>query len=297
MSAPATAPPASAAAVGRRRALSWWRALTEAGFRNVSIGIAIFLLVALLGPVIWSKDPALQSLRGALAAPSGPHPFGTDEFGRDVLARFLGGARISLLLGVASVLSAAAIGTLIGAVCGFFGGAIDAVLSRALDGVLAFPAVVMGLALALAMDPGALPAGIAVAVTGVPWYARVVRSEVLSLRAREFVDAQRALGAGRFHILFKHILPSVIGGVSVQASLGIAYAVLAIAGLGFLGLGVQQPTPEWGAMITGGRGYLTDGKWWISVIPGFGILILVSLSIALGERMRDHFDPHGKIHI
>jgi len=298
MSAPAVAPPPVPIAAGDgivARVRAFWRVAGEAGFRAVLIGLGLFLLIALLGPVVYTKDPNAVSLGDALKPPGAGHPFGTDEYGRDVLARFLGGARVSLFLGVASVLGAAVIGTLVGAFSGFYGGRTDGVINRFLDGLLAFPALIMGMALALAMGPGALPAGIAVAVSGIPWYARVVRSEVLSLKAREFVDAQRALGSSRLHILSKHILPSVVGGVSVQASLGVAYAVLAIAGLGFLGLGVQPPTPEWGSMITGGRTYLTSGQWWISVIPGFGILILVSLSIALGERMRDYFDPYGKV--
>jgi peptide/nickel transport system permease protein len=273
-----------------------WALAGQAGFRGVLIGLGLFLLIAVAGPLVYRADSSTVHLSNALKAPSGSHPFGTDEFGRDILARFLGGARISFLLGVTSVLGAAVIGTFVGAFAGFYGGFFDTLISRFLDGLLAFPALIMGMTLALAMGPGALPAGLAVAITGVPWYARVVRSEVLSLKSREFVDAQRALGSSRMHILLRHILPSVLGGVSVQASLGVAYAVLAIAGLGFLGLGVQPPSPEWGSMITEGRTYLTSGQWWISVIPGIGILVLVTLSVSLGERMRDYFDPYGKIH-
>ncbi|MBB4662023.1 ABC transporter permease [Conexibacter arvalis] len=289
-------PRAAARARGRRggRARAWWRAAGDAGLRKVLIGLALFVAVALLGPLLWGRDPDQVQLRAALLAPDLSHPFGTDEYGRDVLARFLSGARVSLLLGVSAVLGAAVVGLVLGAVSGFYGGFLDGLLNRFLDGLLAFPALVMGMSLALAMGPGALPAGLAVAITGVPWYARVVRSEVLSLKSRDFVAAQRALGASRRHILTRHIVPSVLGGVSVQASLGVAYAVLAIAGLGFLGLGVQPPTAEWGSMITEGRSYLTSGQWWISIIPGFGILILVSLSVALGEGLRDHLDPYGK---
>ncbi len=280
----------------RGRIARTWDLAGAAGFRRVLIALGAFVLIAALGPLVYRASPSTVHLPEALQAPSASHPFGTDEFGRDILARFLGGARISFLLGVTSVLGAAVVGTFVGAFAGFYGGFFDSLISRFLDGLLAFPALIMGRTLALAMGPGALPAGLAVAITGVPWYARVVRSEVLSLKAREFVDAQRALGSSRMHILLRHILPSVLGGVSVQASLGVAYAVLAIAGLGFLGLGVQPPSPEWGSMITEGRTYLTSGQWWISVIPGVGILILVTLSISLGERMRDYFDPYGKIH-
>jgi peptide/nickel transport system permease protein len=286
---------AAVAAVGTR-AQSVWRVAERGGFRWALVGGVVFLLVAIFGPLVWPDDPSSVNLDNALLAPSLDHPMGTDEYGRDVLARFLVGMRISLALGVASVVVAAAVGLVLGAVSGFLGGVPDQLIGRGQDAVLAFPALVMGMGVALAIGPGALAAGLAVTITGIPWYARVVRSEVLSLKTREFVEAERALGASRRHILMNHIMPSMVGGVAVQASLGIAYAVLAIAGLGFLGLGVQPPTPEWGAMITEGRQYLASGQWWISIFPGFGILILVTLSIAIGEALRDYWDPHGKLH-
>jgi peptide/nickel transport system permease protein len=273
-----------------------WRAIDRAGMKGVTIAIIIFVAVAFLGPLVWTDSPTQVNLEDAVKAPSLAHPFGTDEYGRDVLARFLGGAKLSLIVGVCSVLAAALIGMVIGSIIGLVGGFTDGVIGRMLDGILAFPALIMGMALALAIGPGALAAGLAVAITGIPWYARVVRSEVLSLREREFIDAERALGASRRHIIIRHLIPAVTGGVAVQASLGVAYAVLAIAALGFIGLGVQPPTPEWGAMITEGRTYLTSGQWWMSIIPGFGILALVTISILFGEALRDHLDPHGKLH-
>jgi peptide/nickel transport system permease protein len=263
--------------------------------RFILVGIALYLLVALLGPVIWDKNPLAVNLSDVLKAPSSSHPFGTDEFGRDVLARCLYAARLSLLLGVGAVAAGALIGLVVGAFIGYAGGPIDSVVSRILDGILAFPALILGLAFGLAIGPGALAATLAVGIAGIPWYARVVRGEVLSLRSREFIDAERALGATRRRILRRHVIPSVLGGVTVQASLGVAYAVLAIAGLGFLGLGVRPPTPEFGAMITEGRDYLTTGQWWISIFPGIGLLILVGLSMALGEALRDQLDPYGRL--
>jgi peptide/nickel transport system permease protein len=263
--------------------------------RVILVGIALFVLVALLGPVIWGKNPLAVNLSDTLRAPSAAHPFGTDEYGRDVLARFLYGARLSLLLGVGAVAGGALIGLVVGAFIGLVGGTVDSVVSRALDGILAFPALILGMAFALGIGAGGLSAVLAVGIAGIPWYARVVRSEVLSLRSREFIDAERALGAPQARILRRHVIPSVLGGLTVQASLGVAYAVLAIAGLGFLGLGVRPPTPEFGAMITEGREYLTTGQWWISIFPGIGLLILVGLSIALGEALRDQLDPYGKL--
>jgi peptide/nickel transport system permease protein len=272
-----------------------WRAAGTAGMRFILIGIALFILVALIGPLVWHKNETAVNLADALRAPSATHPFGTDEYGRDVLARFLYGARLSLVLGVGAVAGGALIGLVVGSFIGLVGGMTDSVVSRVLDGILAFPALILGMAFALAIGAGALSAALAVGIAGIPWYARVVRSEVLSLRSREFVDAERALGAPRRRILRRHIVPSVLGGLTVQASLGVAYAVLAIAGLGFLGLGVRPPTAEFGAMITEGRNYLLTGQWWISIFPGIGLLILVGLSLSLGEALRDRLDPYGKL--
>ena len=275
--------------------LERWRAAGRAGMRFILVGIALYVLVALLGPVVWGKNPLAVNLGHVLKAPSASHPFGTDEYGRDVLARFLSGARLSLALGVGAVAGGALIGLVVGAFIGYVGGPVDAAVSRALDGILAFPALILGMAFGLGIGAGGLSATLAVGIAGIPWYARVVRSEVLSLRSREFIDAERALGAKRGRILRRHVIPSVLGGLTVQASLGVAYAVLAIAGLGFLGLGVRPPTPEFGAMITEGRDYLTSGQWWISIFPGVGLLILVGLSMALGEALRDQMDPYGKL--
>jgi peptide/nickel transport system permease protein len=273
----------------------WWSAAGKAGTRLVLVSIVVYVVVALIGPLVWTKDPNAVVLGQRLLSPSGAHPFGTDEFGRDVLARVLSGARLSLGLGVGAVLGGALVGLGLGALSGFVGGMLDGGVARTLDGLLAFPPLILGLAFALAVGAGGLAAALAVGIAGIPWYARTVRSEVLSLKTRDFIDAERALGAPRRLILVRHILPSVTGGLAVQASLGVAYALLAIAGLGFLGLGVHPPTPEFGAMITEGRTFIQGGQWWISVFPGLGLLLLVSLSLALGESLRDHFDPYGKL--
>ena len=280
----------------KSRVRTAWKVAKKERMRWAMIGLIVFVLVAILGPWVWPDDPMTVHLADQLKAPSFSHPMGTDQYGRDVFARFLVGMRISLALALVSVTVSALIGLVLGSFSGYVGGIPDGVIGRGQDALLAFPALVMGMALALAIGPGALAAGLAVTVTGIPWYSRVVRSEVLSLKTREFVEAEHVLGAPDRHILFRHVVPSVTGGVAVQASLGVAYAVLAIAGLGFLGLGVQPPTPEWGSMITEGREFLTSGQWWISIFPGLGILALVTFSIALGEGMRDHWDPHGQLH-
>jgi peptide/nickel transport system permease protein len=272
-----------------------WAAAGRAGLRFAIVGIAIYVIVALLGPGLWSQGSLTIHLGDALKAPSAAHPFGTDEYGRDVLARFLVGARLSLLLGIGAVAGGAAIGLLVGAFSGLVGGSVDAVITRILDGILAFPALILGLGFALAIGAGGLAAALAVGIAGIPWYARVVRAEVMALRSHDFIDAERGLGAPRSRIFWRHVIPSVTGGLTVQASLGVGYAVLAIAGLGFLGLGVRPPSPEFGAMITEGRNSLLNGQWWISIFPGVGLLILVGLSLGLGETLRDQLDPYGKL--
>ena len=222
-----------------------------------------------------------------LKPPSILHPFGTDQFGRDVLARFLSGARLSTMFGLATVLTAACIGTSLGLVAGLFGGAADIVISRTMDAVLAFPALILAMAFAIALNPGVMAAGTAVIAAAIPWYSRRVRSEVLSLRSRPYIEAEQVLGASKCRIVLLHILPAIAGGIVAQASLGVGYAVLTLTGLGFLGLGIQPPTPEWGSMITEGRRYLLAGNWWLSIFPGLGIVILVVLAFGAGNMLSE----------
>lgn len=244
-----------------------------------------YFLAALIVPLVWHYSPNQADLASALQPPSWSHPFGTDQFGRDEVARFFAGARLSMLVGLVSVTIGGAIGMLVGSLAGLSGGFVDGGVMRLLDTILAFPALILGVAIALAIGPGVLAPAIAVTIASIPWYARRVRSEVLSLKTRTFFDAERLMGWGRTHVLWHHVFPAVSDGVVVQASLAVGYAVLTVAGLGYLGLGVQAPTAEWGAMIADGQTRLLTGQWWLSVIPGIGLLILVALTIWLGDAI------------
>jgi peptide/nickel transport system permease protein len=266
--------PAIAGTRRSRRARNW--ALWSAG---------IFLVVLVALPLAWHQSPTAINLIGRLQAPSLSHPFGTDEYGRDVLARFLVGGRLSLAIGLIATGIAVAVGLLVGSVAGYLGGLTDGTLMRLMDALLSFPALFLGLAVAIAIGPGILACGVAVVAASVPWYARRVRSEVLSLRARPFIEAEQVLGRSRWHILTRHVIPAVTRGVVIQGSIGVGYAVLTVAGLGFIGLGVQPPTAEWGTMITDGRQYLLTGQWWISVFPGIGLLIFVALTMAVARAL------------
>jgi peptide/nickel transport system permease protein len=254
--------------------------------RNVALWLAaIFIALLAVLPLVWRQSPVNINLLDRLRPLSLHHPFGTDEYGRDVLARFLVGGRLSVAIGVIATGLAVVAGLIIGAVAGYLGGLTDGVLMRFMDALLSFPALFLGLAVAIAIGPGILACGMAVVAASVPWYARRVRSEVLSLRTRPYIEAERVLGKGRWHILIKHIIPAVTRGVAIQGSIGVGYAVLTVAGLGFIGLGVQPPTAEWGTMITDGRQYLLTGQWWISVFPGIGLLIFVALTMAIARTL------------
>lgn len=257
-----------------RRARTW--AIWSAG---------IFLVLLALLPLAWRQSPTAINLVSRLQPPSLSHPFGTDEYGRDVLARFLVGGRLSLAIGLLSTGIAVVVGLFIGAVAGYLGGPTEGVLMRLMDALLSFPALFLGLAVAIAIGPGIVACGVAVIAASVPWYARRIRSEVLSLRTRPYIEAERVLGKGRWHILARHVIPAVVRGAVVQGSIGVGYAVLTVAGLGFIGLGVQPPTAEWGTMITDGRQYLLTGQWWISVFPGIGLLIFVALTMAVARTL------------
>ncbi|MEQ1573495.1 MAG: ABC transporter permease [Vicinamibacterales bacterium] len=255
--------------------------------------VAIAVLAAVVGPLLVPFDPAVQELALRLEGPSMVHWFGLDELGRDILARVLAGARISLLVGVVVVSTSGAIGVCLGAVAGYYGGAVDEVISRAIDILMAFPGLLLAIALVAVLGPSLTNVVFALALIGWVGYARLVRGQVLRAREFEFVQAARALGAATPRILVHHIIPTALPAVTVQATLGLGGAILAEAALSFLGLGVQPPTPSWGTMLNGGRLHLLDAPH-LTIFPGLAIALLVLGFNFLGDGLRDALDPVTK---
>ncbi len=261
----------------------------------LKVGIAIVglaLLGALVGPVLTPFDPASQELALRLATPSLSHPFGLDELGRDILARVLAGARISFLVGFTVVAVSASFGTMLGAVAGYFGGRVDDLISRVIDILLAFPGLLLAIALVAVLGPSLANVLFALTVIGWVGYARLVRGQVLRAREFEYVQAARALGASTTRILWKHVIPTAIPAVVVQATLGMAGAIIGEASLSFLGLGVQPPTPSWGTMLNGGRAHILDAPH-LTLFPGLAIALLVLGLNFLGDGLRDRIDPRS----
>jgi len=252
--------------------------------------VVLLVLLAVFAPLLAPYAPDAQNLRARLRGPSAEHWFGTDEFGRDILSRVLYGARISLFTGLVPVVSGLLVGTTIGLVAGYYRGRIDDVLMRVMDVLLAFPSLLLALAVVGALGPGLVNAVIAVAIVAVPGYARLARSVVIATREEEFVQAARALGARDPRLLVRHVLPTTLGPLSVQATLGIGFAILSMAGLSFLGLGVQPPTADWGEMLARGRRFLPDSPW-LLLYPGAAISLTVLAFNLFGDGLRDALDP------
>lgn len=268
-----------------RRLVSGW---------NGRVGLAIIVLTVLIGvlaPVVDPYDPTTDSdLANARLEPSWEHPFGTDRLGRDMFRRVIHGTRISLMIGFVVVFVSGTIGTVLGLIAGYFGRTVDTVIMRLMDILLAFPAILLAIAIVAVRGPGLFNTILAVAIVGIPGYARVVRSMVLSLRERDYVDAARMIGVGNARIMFGHILPNSLSPLIVQATLGVGGAILFAAALGFLGLGVQPPRPEWGAMISDGIPFLRQSPYLV-FYPGIAIMITVLGFNLLGDGLRDALDP------
>jgi ABC-type dipeptide/oligopeptide/nickel transport system permease subunit len=253
--------------------------------------ILILCLVALLAPVLALHSYVQQDLLQSLDPPLTPgYPLGTDQFGRDVFSRLVWGSRVSLEVGLIVTSISMAVGLVIGCVSGYYGGAVDLVLANLTDLVWGFPLILVALLLVTVIGPGLQGAMIATGLVAWSGFARIVRGEVLALRERSFVVAARALGAGDLRIIFRHILPNIVGPVLVMASFIMAAAVLIEAALSFLGLGAQPPTPSWGAMLNDGRAYI-NRAYWLAVYPGVAIALLVLGFNLLGDGLRDVFDP------
>jgi peptide/nickel transport system permease protein len=259
------------------------------------VGAVIVLtavVAAIVGPMIGSLDPAAQDLALRLEGPTWLHWFGLDELGRDIFARVLSGARISLLVGLVVVGVSATVGTLLGSIAGYFGGMIDEAISRLIDILLAFPGLLLAIALVAVFGPSLTNVVFALTLIGWVGYARVVRGQVLKAREFEYVQAAKAMGAATPRILARHIVPGALPAVTVQATLGMGGAILAEASLSFLGLGVQPPTPSWGTMLSYGRAHLLDAPH-LTIFPGLAIAVLVLGFNFLGDGLRDALDPHS----
>jgi peptide/nickel transport system permease protein len=268
------------------------RAVTsDAGLWGPVVVFGLLVLFAIFAPIIWGQNPDTQNLLNSLASPSTAHPMGTDELGRDVFARVASGARLSLLFALIVSLTGAVVGGMIGLLAGTLGGASDGVTMRFMDSILAFPPLILAMAVTVGLGVGVFTAGIGIALVSVPWYARVLRSEALRIRSLPFIEAAYAMGATRSRIIRRHVVPHLLPVLFIQMAAAFGYAVLALAGLSFVGLGAQVPTPEWGAMITEGLSYALTGQWWISVFPGIFLLITVTAANVLSDRLRDILDP------
>ena len=268
-----------------------WRRLRRNRAAVAGAGIVVvFVLLAVLAPALVPFNPIQGDLNDRLQPPSASHWLGTDELGRDIFSRILFGARISLQIQIVAVLLALVIGVTLGSVGGYLGGHVDNVIMRAMDVLLAFPGIFLALGIIAALGPGLLNLMLAAGISSVPQFARIVRASVLSLKEREFVEAARALGGGSNRIMFRHLLPNCLAPIIVQSTLRMATVLLTASGLSFLGLGVQPPTPEWGAMLSNARSYLIVAPH-VATIPGVAIMIVVVGFNLFGDGLRDTLDP------
>jgi len=272
------------------KAIAFLRALAAHPMGLIGGAILIVVaLAALLAPMITTVGPAQIDYTSVLRPPSANYLFGTDEIGRSVYSRTVYGARIAVFIVVASVGLALLIGTLIGLVSGYFGDRTDMIVMRMMDAVLAFPTLVLALAIVAIMGPSLINALVAIAIVSIPSFARLARGSVLVVRELDYVKAARILGASRSRIMFLHIAPNILPNVIVFASLTASSALITESGLSFLGLGVQPPTPSWGYMVAIGMNYWTS--WWISFFPGLAIFLTVLGFNLFGDALRDVFDP------
>jgi peptide/nickel transport system permease protein len=254
--------------------------------------VCAFVLVAVVTPLVHHYDADTDSNLGLrLKPPSSEHVFGTDSLGRDILVRVVHAARVSLGLGITSVVVAAALGSLLGLVAGYVGRTADLIIMFCMDILLAFPGTLLAIAIVAMIGPGLRNSLLAISTVAIPIYARIARGAVLELRELEFVAAARALGGSGPHVVMRHIFPNSLPPLIVQTTLAIAFAILEAAALGFLGLGAQPPTPEWGAMLADSYKYFTSGAWWVFFFPGAAIMLSVLGFNLVGDGLRDALDP------
>ncbi|WP_442596540.1 nickel transporter permease [Neobacillus sp. D3-1R] len=276
------------------RFLSFYKQLKKNKMAMVGGGIIIFyLLVAIFGKLVAPYDPLEIDLMNKLQPPSWEHWMGTDDKGRDVLSRIIYGSQLSLTVGVVSVAIGAFFGIILGLVSGYYGKMVDTVIMRFIDILLAFPGLLLALAIISALGPSLINVMIAVGIFSIPTFARIVRGSTLATKKLEYIDAIRALGAKDFKIIFVHILPNILSPIIVQGTLRLATAILTAAGLSFLGMGAQPPSPEWGAMLSSGRNFLWNAPH-MATFPGIAIAIIVMGLNLFGDGLRDALDPRMK---
>jgi peptide/nickel transport system permease protein len=282
-------------AVRKHRSLwadAWRRLVSLNTARLGMVIVGALLLVAIVTPIVHNYNPKTDSsLRDRLQPPSREHLLGTDNLGRDVVVRLVHGARYSLGVGIISVSIALIIGGLLGMAAGFIGGKIGNVIMRCMDILLAFPGMLLAIAIVAVRGPGLNNTMVAIGVVSIPFYARLARSTVLGVSAMEYITAARCVGATGSRILFRHVFPNILSPIIVQTTLGMANAILSAAGLGFLGLGQQPPKPEWGAMLSDCYKFLAKGAWWVIIPPGVAIMLTVLGFNLLGDGLRDALDP------
>jgi peptide/nickel transport system permease protein len=255
--------------------------------------VAIVLVCALVPGLIASQNPDTSNLLAARQGPSAAHWFGTDQIGRDVFSRVVYGTRISLLIGIGATLVGALIGSAIGVVAGFVGGLTDSILMRCIDVLLAFPGVLLALAIIAIYGPGTATLLVAIGIISIPGFARVIRAEVVAAKSRQFVEAAVSSGATRRRLIFRYVLPNSIPPIIVLATVGVGFSLLAASSLSFLGLGPKPPSPEWGAILADGRSFL-ESAWWIAVFPGLAILLTVASINVVGQWLRERLDIRGR---
>lgn len=279
-----------------------WRRFKKNKAAIIGLCFLILLVVIALTTTIidistngafYNKYVISQNLSLKLAAPSGEHIFGLDEFGRDIFIRMLWGARYSVFLGVLSISFAAIVGGALGSLSGFYGGSLDHTLMRFIDVLLAIPSILLAIAIVAALGSSLVNVSLAISISYIPVFARIVRAAVMSIKDREFVEAARSVGASDFRIIIKYIIPNALAPIIVQFTLGVAGSILSIAWLSFLGLGIQPPTPEWGSMLSNARTYIRDA-WHVTVFPGIFIMLTILSLNMVGDGLRDALDPKLK---
>ncbi|WP_322630874.1 nickel transporter permease [Aedoeadaptatus coxii] len=259
--------------------------MAVAGF----IIILAMVIVAVFAPLIATQAPEAQDLAARFQSPSAAHFFGTDNFGRDIFSNVVYGARISLFIGLVATIISVIIGTIIGAVAGFFGGAVDNLMMRLVDIILSIPSLILAIAISAVLGTGLRNLILAVSLSSITNYARIVRASVLSVKEQEYVEAAKIGGASNFRLIFRHILPNCTGPIIVQATLGVGTAILQAASLSFIGLGVQPPTPEWGGMLSQGRSYIRDYPH-MTIFPGLAIALTIFSLNLFGDGLSDTLD-------